>query len=203
MYFFLNFPDFLNLKEAAHVQQDWGCNLTSGMKRNEQVCLKRPTHALYLKLHFKTTLVFLNTCDSNMHGEGIKKMNKWCAKDRHKVEILYPMMHYYIWIWKQHGWEADQEIDDMMKWGSPVGGKGWKETVCNKEEWNKFLRTARNRRILHMPREWMNEWCITKMYQDVLFWQTIIKLRDTSENVILFTPVRKVLSTLCLFSRNP
>jgi hypothetical protein len=29
----------------------------------------------------------------------------------------------------------------------------------------------------------MNEWCSIKMYKDVLFWQTIIKLRDTSENV--------------------
>ena len=24
---------------------------------------------------------------------------------------------YYIWIWKQQGWEVDQEIDGKMKWG--------------------------------------------------------------------------------------
>ena len=24
---------------------------------------------------------------------------------------------YYIWIWTQRGWEADQEIDGKMKWG--------------------------------------------------------------------------------------
>ena len=25
---------------------------------------------------------------------------------------------YYIWIWKQQGWEVDQEIDGKMKWGT-------------------------------------------------------------------------------------
>jgi len=34
-----------------------------------------------------------------------------------------------------------------------VGGKRWKERVYNREEWKKFLRTARNCRILHMPIE--------------------------------------------------
>jgi len=29
--------------------------------------------------------------------------------------------------------------------------------VHNREEWKKLLRTARNRRILHMPMEWTNE----------------------------------------------
>jgi len=39
--------------------------------------------------------------------------------------------------------------------GRIVGGKGWKERVYNREEWKKLLRTARNCRILHMPKEWM------------------------------------------------
>jgi len=37
--------------------------------------------------------------------------------------------------------------------GRLVGGKRLKERVYNKEEWKKRLRTARNRRILHMPME--------------------------------------------------
>jgi hypothetical protein len=32
-----------------------------------------------------------------------------------------------------------------------VGGEEWQEKVYNREEWKKLLRTARNRRILHMP----------------------------------------------------
>jgi hypothetical protein len=34
-----------------------------------------------------------------------------------------------------------------------VGGEEWQEKVCNREEWKKLLRTARNHRILHMPME--------------------------------------------------
>ena len=68
---------------------------------------------------------------------------------------------YYIWSWKQQGWEVDQEIDGKIKWGNNgrlVGGKGWKERVYNREEWKKLLKMASNSRILHMPVEWMNEW---------------------------------------------
>jgi hypothetical protein len=34
-----------------------------------------------------------------------------------------------------------------------VGEEEWQEEVYDREEWNKLLRTARNRRILHMPME--------------------------------------------------
>jgi hypothetical protein len=40
----------------------------------------------------------------------------------------------------------DRRIDD---------GEEWQEKVYNREEWKKLLRTARNRRILHMPMELM------------------------------------------------
>jgi len=62
---------------------------------------------------------------------------------------------YYIWIWKQD-WEVDQ--DEVREDGRLVDGKGRKERVYNREEWKKFLRTVRNRRILHMPMEWMNNY---------------------------------------------
>jgi hypothetical protein len=41
--------------------------------------------------------------------------------------------------------------DEGREDGRLVGGKGWKEGVYKREEWKKLLRTARNRRILHMP----------------------------------------------------
>jgi hypothetical protein len=34
-----------------------------------------------------------------------------------------------------------------------VGGEEWQEKAYNKEEWKKLLKTARNRRILHMLME--------------------------------------------------
>jgi hypothetical protein len=37
--------------------------------------------------------------------------------------------------------------------GRIVGGEEWQEKVHNREEWKKLLRTARNRRIPHMPME--------------------------------------------------
>ena len=43
--------------------------------------------------------------------------------------------------------------DEVREGGRLVGGKGWKERVYNREEWKKLLRTARNRRILHMLME--------------------------------------------------
>jgi hypothetical protein len=43
--------------------------------------------------------------------------------------------------------------DEVREDGRLVGGKGWKERVYNREEWKNLLRTAWNRRILHMPME--------------------------------------------------
>ena len=43
--------------------------------------------------------------------------------------------------------------DEVREDGRLVGGKGWKERIYNRQEWKKLLRTARNRRILHMPME--------------------------------------------------
>jgi len=47
--------------------------------------------------------------------------------------------------------------DEVREGGKLVGGKGWKERLYNREEWKKLLRTARNRRILHLPLELTNE----------------------------------------------
>jgi hypothetical protein len=43
--------------------------------------------------------------------------------------------------------------DGVREDGRIVGGEGWQEKVHNREEWKKLLKTARNRRILTMPKE--------------------------------------------------
>jgi hypothetical protein len=43
--------------------------------------------------------------------------------------------------------------DEVREDGRIVSGEGWQEKVCDKEEWKKLLRKARNRRILHTPME--------------------------------------------------
>jgi hypothetical protein len=45
-------------------------------------------------------------------------------------------------------WQGEVRED-----GRKVGGEGWQEKVQSREDWKKLLRTARNRRILHMPME--------------------------------------------------
>jgi hypothetical protein len=40
--------------------------------------------------------------------------------------------------------------DEVREDGRIGGGKECEEKVYNREEWKKLLRTARNRRILHM-----------------------------------------------------
>jgi hypothetical protein len=47
--------------------------------------------------------------------------------------------------------------DEVREDGRIVGGEWWQEKVYNREEWKKFLRTARNCHILHMAMELMNE----------------------------------------------
>jgi len=43
--------------------------------------------------------------------------------------------------------------DEVREDGRIVGGEGWKEGAYDREEWKNLLRTATNRRILHMPME--------------------------------------------------
>jgi hypothetical protein len=43
--------------------------------------------------------------------------------------------------------------DEVRDDGRIVGGVGWQEKIHNRREWKKLLRTARNRRILYMPKE--------------------------------------------------
>jgi hypothetical protein len=43
--------------------------------------------------------------------------------------------------------------DKVREYGRIVGGEKWQEKVYNREKLKKFLRMARNHRILHMPVE--------------------------------------------------
>jgi hypothetical protein len=56
--------------------------------------------------------------------------------------------------------------DEVREDGRIVGGEVWQEKVHNREEWKKLLRTARSRRILHVPMECMNEKSTVEPYPD-------------------------------------
>jgi hypothetical protein len=40
--------------------------------------------------------------------------------------------------------------DKVREDGTIVGGEEWQQKVCNREEWKKLLRMARNHHILHI-----------------------------------------------------
>jgi hypothetical protein len=54
---------------------------------------------------------------------------------------------------RPRGRPRNRRQDEVRKDGIIVGGEEWQERVCDREEWEKLLRTARNRRILHIPME--------------------------------------------------
>jgi hypothetical protein len=43
--------------------------------------------------------------------------------------------------------------DEVSEDGRMVGGEVWQEEVYNRGEWDKHMRTAKNRHILHIPME--------------------------------------------------
>jgi hypothetical protein len=51
------------------------------------------------------------------------------------------------------GRQRNRWQDEVREDGGLVSGEEWQEKLYNGEEWKKLLRTARNRRILHMPME--------------------------------------------------
>ena len=58
--------------------------------------------------------------------------------------------------WRRlRGRPRNRWLDEVREDGRLGGGKGWQESVYNREEWKKLLRTARNHHILHTPMEWM------------------------------------------------
>ena len=59
--------------------------------------------------------------------------------------------------------------------GRIVGGEGWQEKIHNREECKKLLRTARNRRILHMPMEWMNK----SVYDFIFRGHSVLQIRSS------------------------
>jgi hypothetical protein len=54
---------------------------------------------------------------------------------------------------KPRGRPRNRLQDEVREDGRIVGGEEWQEKVYNREEWKKFMRKARNCRIMHMAME--------------------------------------------------
>jgi len=68
-----------------------------------------------------------------------------------KIEFPKKVLYVNLETTRSRGRPRNRWQDEVREDGRPVGGKGWKERVYNREEWKKLLRTARNRCILHVP----------------------------------------------------
>jgi hypothetical protein len=51
------------------------------------------------------------------------------------------------------GRQTDRWQDEVGEGGRLVGGEDWQKKVCNKEEWKKLLRMARNQSS-HSAHQW-------------------------------------------------
>jgi len=71
--------------------------------------------------------------------------------------ILKRVLYMNLGTTRFKGRPRNRWLDEVREDGRIVDGEGWQEKVHNREECKKLLRTARNRRILHMPMELMNE----------------------------------------------
>ena len=56
---------------------------------------------------------------------------------------------------RPRGRTRNRLLDEVREDGRMVGGEEWQEKVYDREEWKRFLRTARNHRILYMPMDWL------------------------------------------------
>ena len=77
----------------------------------------------------------------------------WACTENGRNRIPKKVLYMNLGTTRLRGRPRNSWQNDVRDDGRVVVGKGWQENVHNKEEWKKHLRTAKNRRILHMPME--------------------------------------------------
>ena len=94
----------------------------------------------------------------NVHTIRLNRL-RWSGHVQRMEENRIPkrVLYMNLGTTRLRGRPRNRWQDEVREDGRTVGGEGWQEKVHNGEEWKKLLRTARNRHILHMPMEWMNE----------------------------------------------
>jgi hypothetical protein len=80
---------------------------------------------------------------------------RWLGHVQRMEENIIPKTVLYMSLetTRPRGRPRNRWQDELREDGRIVGGEELQEKVYNREEWKNLLRTARNRRILHMPME--------------------------------------------------
>jgi hypothetical protein len=79
---------------------------------------------------------------NRLHGLGMYR-----EENRIPKKLLYRNLE-TTWL---RGRPRNTWQNEVREDGKLISGKGWNERVCNREEWKKLLKMAKNRHILHMP----------------------------------------------------
>jgi hypothetical protein len=77
----------------------------------------------------------------------------WTCTENGRKQISQTEYYIYEFGNKLIGRPRNRWHDEVREDGRIVGGEEWQEKVYNREEWKQLLRTARDRRILHVPME--------------------------------------------------
>jgi hypothetical protein len=93
----------------------------------------------------------------------------WFGHVRRMEENRIPKRVLYMTLetTRPRGRPRNRWQDEVREDGRIVGGEGWQEKLYNREEWKKLMRMARNRRILHMQMERMNEYVFICDHSDL------------------------------------
>jgi hypothetical protein len=104
-----------------------------GLLTNKEIyaILKKPTLTETIRLHRLRWFGHVQRMEENRIPKRVLYMN---------LETRIP-----------RGRPRNRWQDEVREDGRLIGGEEWHEKVYDREEWKKLLRTARNRRILHMP----------------------------------------------------
>jgi hypothetical protein len=100
-----------------------------------------------------------------MHKSSVKKptitetirLNRLCwfghVQRMEENRIPQRVLYMNLGTTRLRGRPRNRRQDGVREDGRIVGGEVWQEEVHDRREWKKLLRTARNRRILHVPME--------------------------------------------------
>ena len=100
---------------------------------NEEIYanIKKPTTTETIRLHRLRWFGHVQRMEENRIAKRVLYMN---------LETTTP-----------RGRPRNRWLDEVREDGRMVGGEEWQEEVYDREEWKRFLRTARNHRILYIP----------------------------------------------------
>jgi len=96
----------------------------------------------------------INAVVKNPTITDIVRLNRLCwfgHEQRMENRIPKRLLYMNLGTTRLRGRPRNRWQDEVREDGRIVGGEGWQEKARNREEWEKLLRMARNRRILHMP----------------------------------------------------